>query len=157
MFTTGASPAAGAPGGAAEVVDGPTRTVVAVLALPPGGGKSSLYAALRACGARINRHVLKLEAGEDFRIAGDDAIDIFLKSYLLDDALRLEDTHADRSSYWWFQRAMLATRLRVHHAHPPLAPFFGLSGGGIWKSIVKLFASIRFELLSTNGEKILFK
>ena len=31
---------------------------------------------------------------------------------------------------------------------PPLAPIFWLSGGGIWKSVVKLFASIRFDLLA---------
>ena len=81
-----------------------------------GGYLQRLFTALRACGARIGRHVVKIQAGEDFRIAGDDAIDIFLNSYLLDDALRLMPPHADKKQFWWLQRAMLTTRLRVHRA-----------------------------------------
>ena len=52
----GGTAVASADGGSVETADRsglPVRTVVAVLALPPGGGKSSLFAALRAEGASV--------------------------------------------------------------------------------------------------------
>ena len=81
-----------------------------------------LFAAMRACGRGLGRHVENLEArmtgGEfqTFRIAGDDAIDFFLSSWRLDDALALAPRHEDAAEYFWFQRTTLAVRARVHRA-----------------------------------------
>ena len=51
-----------------------------------------------------------------FRIAGDDAIDFFLQTWRLDDALRLDPPFADPKGFWWFRRSLLAARARLHRA-----------------------------------------
>jgi hypothetical protein len=78
--------------------------------------RQRLYAALRSCGARVARHVAKLEAAEEFRIAGDDTIDVFMNAWRLDTALRIESAKSDPKKFWWLQRAMLTSRLHTHRA-----------------------------------------
>ena len=84
--------------------------------------RRKLYAAMRATGRRLGRHVDGIEAryigGEHktFRIAGDDGIDFFQYSFTFDDAVRVAPPHADARGFWWLQRAALAARARLHRA-----------------------------------------